>query len=309
MRVRVPGPPPGRGARRAGRRRLPSGRSVACRSVLGGRPQIDLAPESGPDRIAVVLVDLIVLVGQQAEPGGVAQQFTVDPVRDARVLRRQLLEVGGVGEPVGPAAGEDLADLEGVAADGGDVLLAVGPALLGAGELGEGGQGRGLGGLADRPAALDPALVGRPAQGGAGRRRLRDGAAGTRGPWPAAWARPSPARSLGVGTPLEPTAPGSSSAAGAPSVPAGGRETPLAPLRSRACSTDSGPVAAAAAAAAAATADSGSGAERIAAISGRGTGGGAQGPPSSLARTARVIQVRSSTRRSSASATRSSDWL
>lgn len=57
------------------------------------------------------------------------------------------------------------------------------------------------------------------------------------------------------------------------------------------------------------SADSGSGAERIAAISGRGTGGGAQIPPRSLARTALVIHVRSSTRRSSASATRSSDWL
>lgn len=55
--------------------------------------------------------------------------------------------------------------------------------------------------------------------------------------------------------------------------------------------------------------ESGSGAERIAAISGRGTGCGAQIPPRSLARTALVIHARSSTRRSSASATRSSDWL
>lgn len=53
----------------------------------------------------------------------------------------------------------------------------------------------------------------------------------------------------------------------------------------------------------------GQGAERIAAISGRGAGGGGQTPVSSLARTAWVIQARSSTRRSSASATRSSDWL
>ncbi|MGY3683369.1 hypothetical protein ACVWXU_006992 [Streptomyces sp. TE33382] len=59
----------------------------------------------------------------------------------------------------------------------------------------------------------------------------------------------------------------------------------------------------------AARAASGSGAERMAAISGRGAGGGAQMPPVSLARTALVIQARSSTRRSSASATRSSDWL
>ncbi len=61
--------------------------------------------------------------------------------------------------------------------------------------------------------------------------------------------------------------------------------------------------------AAAARAESGSGAERIAAISGRGTGGGAHTPVTSFARTAWVIQARSSTRRSSASATRSSDWL
>lgn len=61
--------------------------------------------------------------------------------------------------------------------------------------------------------------------------------------------------------------------------------------------------------AAEASADSGSGADRIAAISGRGAGCGAQIPPTSLARTALVIQARSSTRRSSASATRSSDWL
>ncbi|CAM5625886.1 hypothetical protein SGRIM128S_00584 [Streptomyces griseomycini] len=61
--------------------------------------------------------------------------------------------------------------------------------------------------------------------------------------------------------------------------------------------------------AAAVSADSGSGAERIAAISGRAAGGGVHTPVDSLARTARVIHARSSTRRSSASATRSSDWL
>lgn len=60
----------------------------------------------------------------------------------------------------------------------------------------------------------------------------------------------------------------------------------------------------------AARAASGRGAERIAVISElRGADGGAHGPLTSLACTARVIQARSSTRRSSASATRSSDWL
>lgn len=59
--------------------------------------------------------------------------------------------------------------------------------------------------------------------------------------------------------------------------------------------------------------DSGSGADRIAAISGRtpgrGPGAGPHAPAISFARIAAVIHSRSSTRLSSASATRSSDWL
>ncbi len=125
-----------------------------------------------------MLVDLVVLVREQAEAGGVAQQLAVDPVRDARVHGGQFLQVHGFREPFHPAPGEHLSHLERVAADGGDVLLPVGPALFGAGELGEGGQGGGFGGFAEGAGAVDPALVGGPAQG-AGRggrgRAARDG--------------------------------------------------------------------------------------------------------------------------------------
>jgi hypothetical protein len=102
---------------------------------------VDLAPEPRADRVAVVLVDDVVLVGEEAEAGGVAEQLAVDAVRDAGVLGGDLGEVGGVGDARDPAAREDLADLEGIAADRGDVLLAVGPPLLGGGELREGGAG------------------------------------------------------------------------------------------------------------------------------------------------------------------------
>ena len=147
----------------------------------------------------------------------------------------------GVGEAGRPAAGEDLPDLEGVAADGGDVLLAVRPALLGGGELREGGQGGGLGRLGPAARAVHPALVGGPAQ------------RGVRADAGAAWAVPGPrsaARSLGVGTPL------------------GAEPRSCAPLRASAACWCSG--SGAERSAAAARADSGSGAERIAAISGRG---------------------------------------
>ena len=83
----------------------------------------------------------------------------------------------------------------------------------------------------------------------------------------------SAARSLGVGTPL--AARGTRSC-----VPFS--EAPAAVACSRSSARPLGPRRGA---------DSGSGAERIAAISGRGTGGGAQIPPRSLARTALVIHV------------------
>ena len=55
-------------------------------------------PETGPDRVAVVLVDLVVLVGQQAEAGRVPQQLAVDAVRDPRILRGELPQPTRVGE-------------------------------------------------------------------------------------------------------------------------------------------------------------------------------------------------------------------
>ena len=285
----VSGPP----ARRSCRARSADGRghSPAPAACSAARADVDLAPEPGPDRVAVVLVDLVVLVGEQTEAGGVAQQLAVDAVRDPRVHRGQLLQVAGVGEPLHPAAGEDLADLEGVAADGGDVLLAVGPALLGAGELGEGGQRGGLGGLARRRRAASTQPLSED------QRRVAAGGGLLGGGWAAGRRAAAPARSLGVGTPLAPAAgarPGAPFCrrpAARPAVLRGCRRRP-ALARGRGERPDSG-----------------SGAERIAAISGRGAGGGAQIPPRSLARTALVIHARSSTRRSSASATRSSDWL
>ncbi len=57
--------------------------SVRRGGALGRRTDVDLAPESRPDRVPVVLVDLVVLVGEQPEAGGVAQQLAVDAVRDA----------------------------------------------------------------------------------------------------------------------------------------------------------------------------------------------------------------------------------
>src|SRR2546421_6279219 len=100
--------PRGRGRALSGR--LAQWGLFGSRGALGNLAGIDLAPEARPDGVAVVLVDLVVLVGKQPEAGRVAQQLTVDAVRDARVLAGELLQQRAVGEPVDPAAGEDPAD-------------------------------------------------------------------------------------------------------------------------------------------------------------------------------------------------------